>query len=658
MQKLLRRCVYAVTLTVMVIILAVNYYLSGVIGRNRQKTLFDGKLDQIVQLLERNEEELNEQQKSREEDYLNSAEIFAFMIAGNSSFLQQRRELLRIKDLLEVDELNVIDEYGILIYSSRPEKVGQDFHNVERMREFLQILDSADEDACLVQEARFDAAEGKTMQYIGVKRLDREGIVQIGIDTTRSFSQQEKNTCSYIFRGLPTGAGESYFAVDKKSEIIVGHTTETKVGTNLEDSYNSLLELEGCRDGGFLDMGHTRKYIVTRQYGDILLGGAISEEELYRTRLPHMIMTAFYVFFTAFAIAVVWKRLMQVRVIDGVHRILDSLEQIRNGDLETRVSVEDNQELADLSNGINEMVEGILSTTVKLSRVVELTGMPMAVFECRSGVKKVMATARLPEILELDMLDVQILLADSRMFRERLLEIQRNPVEGEKDVYQLDHDRYIKLRISGDGNESFGTVMDVTDEIREKMHIRYVHDHDPLTGLNIYQAFRRKVTYCLKKTEELKCAAGVMIDLDNFKIVNDSYGHDFGDTYLIRMAEVLRGISRNYGIAARRSGDEFAMFLYGLDSEDAVQETLRLFYKLLKGARIFLPTGEEATVSASAGVAYWQEGMTFEMLMNRADCALYQAKRSGRNTFREYREEAGGIGGEQQPLDCQSLKNL
>ncbi len=636
MQKSLRKSIYVVMLVIMIVILAVNYYLSGENLKNQQKVVFEDKLDQIVQMLQNNEEELLTLKERLEEDYLTRTRAFAYIIDQNPALLEQRSELLHIRMLLGVDELHVTDENGILVYSTVPAYIGMDFRDGEQMREFLQVLKSSDPEAFLVQKEQPNTAEGKNMQYIGVKRLDGLGFVQVGIEPKRILSMQKKNTYSYIFNRIPTDIGETLFAADLKTGRIVGHTMESKVGLVLEEVLEDTETLSKCRDGHFMKMDNSRKYVVTRQYGDILLGAAVTDKVMYESRGSYMVLTALYVLLTAGVIGVVMDRVIEKKVVNGVHRILEALEQIRNGNLETPVDVTENEELSALSRGINEMVEGILSTTVKLSRIIELTGMPIAVYECRNGVKKVMATTRLPEILEMDVLDVQILLSDCRMFQERLEEIRHNPVDGEKDVYQLGNDRYIKIRMSGDENGSYGTVTDVSDEIREKNHIRYVHDHDPLTGLNIYHAFKRKVEHCLKEQDELGCAAGVMIDLDHFKNINDSYGHDFGDSYLVRMAEVLRGISRNYGIAARRSGDEFCMFLYGFNSEDAIQEAMRLFYKLLKSARIFLPDGEETTISASSGIAYWEEGLNFETLMNRADCALYDAKRGGRNICREY----------------------
>lgn len=636
MQKSLRRCIYVVMLVIMIVILAVNYYLSGEKLKNQQKAVFDDKLAQIVQMLGNNEEELDTLQQSVEEDYLTRTRSFAYIINQNPALLEQRSELLHIRMLLGVDELHVADENGILAYSTVPAYIGMDFRDGEQMREFMQVLQSDDPEAFLVQEAQPNTAEGKNMQYIAVKRLDGKGFVQVGIDPKRLRFMQKKNTYSYIFNRIPTDIGETLFAVDLQTGKIVGHTMESKVGFSLEDALEDPKKLYECSEGRFINLENVKKYVVTRQYGGILLGAAVTDKVLFENRASHMVLTALYVLLTAAVIGVVIDRLIERKVVNGIHRILDALEQIRNGNLEISVNVTDNEEMADLSRGINEMVEGILNTTVKLSRIIDLTGMPMAVYECRKGVKKVMVTSRLPEILEMDALDVQILLSDCRMFEERLEEIRHNPVEGEKDVYQLGSDRYIKIRKSGDENGSYGTVTDVSDEIREKNHIRYVHDHDPLTGLNIYHAFKRKVERVLKERDQVGCAAGVMIDLDCFKNINDSYGHDFGDSYLVRMAEVLRGISRNYGIAARRAGDEFCMFLYGFDSKDALLEAMRLFYKLLKSARIFLPDGEETRISASSGIAYWEEGMRFETLMSRADCALYEAKRSGGNSFREY----------------------
>ncbi len=144
---------------------------------------------------------------------------------------------------------------------------------------------------------------------------------------------------------------------------------------------------------------------------------------------------------------------------------------------------------------------------------------------------------------------------------------------------------------------------------------------DPLTGLANRRAWeeelRREVARARRNSHRL---ALVMLDLDHFKELNDTQGHQAGDSVLAEAAASWRNAVRTTDFLARYGGDEFAMLLP--DCPDEYGETV------LERIRTAIPLG----CSASAGIAYWNGAETAESLLARADAALYEAKRSGRNT--------------------------
>jgi diguanylate cyclase (GGDEF)-like protein len=144
---------------------------------------------------------------------------------------------------------------------------------------------------------------------------------------------------------------------------------------------------------------------------------------------------------------------------------------------------------------------------------------------------------------------------------------------------------------------------------------------DPLTGLANRRAWeeelRREVARARRNSERL---ALVMVDLDHFKQLNDTRGHQAGDSVLAEAAASWRGAVRNTDFLARYGGDEFAMLLP--DCPDEYGELV------LERIRTAIPPG----FTCSAGIAYWNGNETAESLLSRADSALLEAKRSGRNT--------------------------
>ena len=153
---------------------------------------------------------------------------------------------------------------------------------------------------------------------------------------------------------------------------------------------------------------------------------------------------------------------------------------------------------------------------------------------------------------------------------------------------------------------------------------------DPLTGLDNRRTFDRRleeeVAQARRRDSELAC---LFLDLDNFKLLNDSRGHAFGDRVLIAVAKSLAASVRTGDVLARIGGEEFALLL-DEESREAVAAAADRVRLAVKAAGDELGEAELA-LSASIGVAHLHAGETGKELVARADAALYEAKSSGRD---------------------------
>ena len=174
---------------------------------------------------------------------------------------------------------------------------------------------------------------------------------------------------------------------------------------------------------------------------------------------------------------------------------------------------------------------------------------------------------------------------------------------------------------------------DVTICKPDQEKTRYLAFHDPLTGLPnraFFQGLQRQlISHAKSNATQL---ALLSLDLDSFKPINDSYGHDVGDQLLVAVAERLCAVTRRADTVSRQGGDEFVIFLSDITSQENVT---RLASKLLDAiATPFLLRGLRIETSASIGIAmYPRDGDEGDDLLRKADQAMYQAKRSGRNSF-------------------------
>jgi diguanylate cyclase (GGDEF)-like protein len=152
---------------------------------------------------------------------------------------------------------------------------------------------------------------------------------------------------------------------------------------------------------------------------------------------------------------------------------------------------------------------------------------------------------------------------------------------------------------------------------------------DSVAGCLNHRAMRRRLHEEIGRAQRsdgrLSC---VIVDLDDFKLVNDRYGHQAGDSILRQVAQALMGESRAFDRVARYGGDEFVVILPNADLESALAAAARA---LVRMGRVMLPDGSRG-VSASMGVAEWRAPMTEDELLEVCDAALLQGKRDGKGS--------------------------
>jgi diguanylate cyclase len=182
------------------------------------------------------------------------------------------------------------------------------------------------------------------------------------------------------------------------------------------------------------------------------------------------------------------------------------------------------------------------------------------------------------------------------------------------------------------------TLADLHRTMREyrRVEAELAHQayHDTLTDLPNRLLFKERLERALQRAEQNKWGVAVLfLDLDGFKHVNDSLGHEAGDILLVAVADRLRGCLRAQDLAGRLGGDEFIVLLEGLASVDVALRTTERIIEELHVA--FTVGGRTLFVSASIGIAYSKDGQErAEELLRRADIAMYQAKADGKGGYR------------------------
>jgi len=208
----------------------------------------------------------------------------------------------------------------------------------------------------------------------------------------------------------------------------------------------------------------------------------------------------------------------------------------------------------------------------------------------------------------------------------RMIQVSGSPVSGPEGVFR--------------GYRGVGA--DITDRLGQERRIRFLARHDSLTGLLNRATFQEHLTLAIDAAaRDGREAALLLLDLDGFKEVNDTFGHDAGDALLREVADRLRGVLRASDALARLGGDEFAALVpAGCEVEGNAEQLARRIVAVL--GQPFAIGEQEARAGASVGVALCpSHGHDAEALLKAADLALYRAKQDGRGRYRLFAPEMG-----------------
>lgn len=213
---------------------------------------------------------------------------------------------------------------------------------------------------------------------------------------------------------------------------------------------------------------------------------------------------------------------------------------------------------------------------------------------------------------------------------------------GGNDMYDPKEYIWHKLTIQTSQNEVSGDIIgyciitEIQSEKEAELLLRHKAERDPLTGSYNKEAAENHISEYL---HEKRCGTFFMFDLDNFKGINDTMGHTFGNKVLQEVYQKIRKLFRADDIVSRIGGDEFIIFTANNFTQDLciskatkICESIKHTYKSKKG--------DAVTVSASIGISQSPEhGMTYTELFDKADIAMYESKKRSKNTFTIYNDD-------------------
>ena len=378
-----------------------------------------------------------------------------------------------------------------------------------------------------------------------------------------------------------------------------------------------------------------------------LLVGIVQDKNLYAFT-NHVMLLVKLTIFATLLFGLLSSFIVSRRLAKPVARLSDEVEAAQqNQESIPNLSETGIRELDKFSTAITGLSREVLHTSTKFLRIMEMASVEIGGYELRFDTGSVYYTENFFSVLGIP------LSAESPMNIEKFREILKEYTE--KNLYKTELGstklyciripekgvRYVRMEVKNENWVQIGLVEDVTVPMRERLRIEHERDYDTLTGLYNRRAFKRKSEAIFGRRKKIRHAAFIMMDLDNLKYTNDTFGHDWGDEYIRQAGMCLEEGTPKGTLCAHISGDEFNILFYGYESQNAIREEISKLQREISSRIIRLPDGQEFHLSISGGIAWYPEDSnSLGVMRKHADFAMYQVKQTDKGRIAEFDQKA------------------
>ena len=572
LRQIIRRYMYRITGMLVLVILVIITLFQTI---NRQTSACDdaGRVfRQMEQILSENEKELSEVKEAYLQRCFDNAEVIARILEAEPEVMHDVHKMRELAEQMEVDEIHIFSRAGVIFAGTTPEYFGL------------------------------------TMEPVNVMEAT------------------EKNELVYIFSLLRVNPNAHYYAIDVSNGEITASTDLDSLGKHYEELGFDINKIKNDANGFHATVSGRAYYCVFEQIDTHYIGRMIPVEELYENIPVTVLEMLVCLVAVAFVLAGAVTRHMDKYVVDEIGYINDKMHQIAAGNLDDRVEVASSLEFVRLSGYINYMVKSLLDSHVKMSYVLKKTNLRMGVYEYSQKSGSVQYTDYLPALLEIE--DNGKILTDLAEFEAFISGVRQNAIPDEENVYRIGDatEKYVRLEETVNNEGVMGVVIDVTSEVVRRRKIEVERDIDTLTGLYNRRGLDIRLEQLFAEPDNLGHAAVVMIDADGLKGINDSSGHDMGDAYLKKIAEIIGNAGVRESVVSRQGGDEFVALFYGYQSEQELMAVITELEQKQSGCTAYLNSDSRVPLKYSMGYALVSGEVSYKSLLKEADEKMYQNK--------------------------------
>lgn len=633
-KKLLRKInVYLVEVTIMLLL-----FIICILGGWAKKSAYKS----MGQILFRAEKFYKESQIAQEEklsiyatDYITRIKTVNYMFEKHQ-ITTTTEGMQEIKKLLNLEEIYVLDANGKIVLSSDENSLGTGLLDNEDAIPFAELIQGNASDVILSLDAEEILECHPNLGYIAdVSSNPAYRMILLGIDKHFNEFVTKDTLPETILEGIPTTKNESLFAVDCKTGKIIGESSDNAPWLELSELGNDediLRLLKASEEGCMVWLANKPILLRNRNMNTIALVDlyypVIRLEALFWivSIIVVLIIIIMYIMFITI------QRYFRKYVFNEITDIQQDINQIIQGNKNIEFQTSNNTEMTIITNTLNKWNRSIQNAQDRLNWAIKIANPDTAIFECFSYMNRVYFSDNIQVILGVDDKKWTAIKNNAFEFLDYIKALsEKMDANGITEV----NNKFLEIEIKESGEEYFGIITDKTKEIlaeqQQQNALKMALDEaetDALTKLLNRRGFENRVCQEMSETEE-KSMKLLMIDVDNFKQVNDTLGHPVGDKVLQQISRLIKDEFCKRDIIARMGGDEFAVLLIPDIPLPILEKKLQTLLKNVEEELSEYNSG----VSISIGVACMKKVSSYEELYQRADEVLYAAKKAGKNRY-------------------------
>lgn len=634
---------YTVLIMILSSILIMGVFYSFTVARlkNEEITYIENGVNQVINILQNNQIRQENAEELFKDDYVTRAQSIAYIIEQVFNNNPTNQDLKQLTEQMDIETISVINKEGIVTQSSEEGMLGVSFKDYENLVEYLPFAKGETHEGYYIDTTGYDTASNQNMVYIGVRPQNQSsGVIEIAVNPQVLSVYKDKASMASILWDMPTRDYITIFVVSATSGELLGVTQNNDQDIVVEGALTDQERVEVLKQyigkSGKITINGGERLIYVQQMGDNLICKTSNLNRLYASALIHVALIGLSTVFLMIVIVYSFYKMINRFIIQDLMEIIQGVESFLGGNKQVSFHANPKTEMYQMAEGLNKLVKFYMTKSERDTKIVSMMGNSIGTFEYFEDLNQAYCSENLPKMLGItnEQWEEQIRDAFHRISAE---EKQKRLSKPRTECLKIKNGRELEVQYVINSNSCYGVIRDVSEERAQQQRLsealqeaKQKAQKDGLTGL--YNRNKAKDIIDEWFAEGHENGVLLLMDMDNFKKVNDEKGHPEGDILLKKFADLLVTQFRGSDLKARLGGDEFIVFMPNKIDMEILETKLKSFLFACRSElrKYYL----EQRVSVSIGIAYVDNKInSFDELYECADAAMYVAKRRGKDAF-------------------------